>query len=123
MSMFAKKDLVKLAIVLIAGTALLSTVCFAAEKAPEAEQPKLVKVQGVVNVNKDANDLVTKVTVTTKEKVVYNVKLDEKGLELGKKMTGKEVEVEGTISKKGAQEWIIIESYKAVEKAPAPKTE
>jgi hypothetical protein len=116
--MLAKKDLVKLAILLIAGTALLSAVCFAAEKAPGAEQPKLVKVQGVVNVNKDANDLVTKVTVTTKEKVVYNVKLDAKGLELGKKMAGKEVEVEGTISKKGAQEWIIIESYKAVEKAP-----
>jgi hypothetical protein len=33
-------------------------------------------------------------------------------------MAGKEVEVEGTISTKGAQEWIIIESYKAVEKAP-----
>jgi hypothetical protein len=121
--MLVKKDLVKLAILLIAGTALLSAVCFAAEKAPGAEQPKLVKVQGVVNVNKDANDLVTKVTITTKEKVVYNVKLDEKGLELGKKMAGKEVEVEGTISTKGAQEWIIIESYKAVEKAPAPKTE
>jgi hypothetical protein len=119
--MLAKKNLVKLAVLLIAGTVLLSAVCFAAEKAPGAEQPKLVKVQGVVNVNKDANDLVTKVTVTTKEKVVYNVKLDAKGLELGKKMAGKEVEVEGTISKKGAQEWIIIESYKAVEKAPETK--
>jgi hypothetical protein len=121
--MLTKKNLVKLVIVLIAGTALLSAVCFAAEKAPGAEQPKLVKVQGVVNVNKDANDLVTKVTVTTKEKVVYNVRLDAKGLELGKKMAGKEVEVEGTISMKGAQEWIIIESYKAVEKTPAPAPE
>jgi hypothetical protein len=124
--MLAKKDLVKLAILLIVGTALLSTVCFAAEP-NTAEPPKLVKVQGVVNVTKDANDVITKVTVVTKDKVVYNVTLDVKGLELGKAMAGKEVEVEGTVSKKGIQDWIKVQSYKAVEKAPeaapAPKTE
>jgi hypothetical protein len=41
-------------------------------------------------------------------------------------MAGKEVEVEGTVSKKGIQDWIKVQSYKAVEKAPeaapAPKT-
>jgi hypothetical protein len=125
--MLAKKDLVKLAILLIAGTVLLSAVCFAAEPTPGVEPPKLVKVQGVVNVTKDANDVITKVTVVTKDKVVYNVTLDVKGLELGKAMAGKEVEVEGTVSKKAGQETIKVISYKAVEKAPeaapAPKTE
>jgi thymidylate synthase ThyX len=132
--MLAKKDLVKLAILLIAGTALLSTVCFAAEQAPGVEPPKLVKVQGVVNVTKDANEI-TKVTLTTKDKVVYNIVLNMKGLDLGKEMADKEVEVEGTVSKKGTQEWIRVRSYKEVEKAPeaaptpkpapkpAPKTE
>jgi hypothetical protein len=50
-------------------------------------------------------------------------------------MANKEVEVEGTVSKRGIQEWIKVQSYKAVEKAPeaapvpkpapkpAPKTE
>ena len=132
--MLVKKDLVKLAILLIAGTALLSAVCFAAE--PNlAEPPKPVKVQGMVNVTKDVNDVITKVTVVTKDKVVYNVALDVKGLDLGKAMANKEVEVEGIVSEKGTQKWIKVQSYKVVEKAPeaapapkpvpkpAPKTE
>ena len=125
--MLAKKNLVKLAVLLIAGTVLLSAVCFAAEPAPGAAvQLKMIKVQGVVNVTKDANEI-TKVTVTTKDKAVYEVVLNMKGLALGKEMANKEVEVEGTVSKKGTQEWIKVQSYKAVEKAaevaPAPKAE
>jgi hypothetical protein len=125
--MLTKKNLVKLAVVLIAGTALLSTVCFAAEPTPGAE-PKTVKVvQGFVTVTKDANNVINKVTLTAKDKVVYNVKLDTKGLELGKTMANKEVEVEGTISKEAGQETIKVMTFKAVEKAPeaapAPKPE
>ncbi|MFA5251271.1 MAG: hypothetical protein WC454_01630 [Phycisphaerae bacterium] len=119
--MLSKKNLVKLAIVLIAATVLSSAVCFAAEPAPGAEQPKAVKVQGMVNVTKDANEI-TKVTVVTKDKVVYNITLDTKGLELAA-MADKEVEVEGTVAKKGVHEWIKVQSYKAVEKAPATKPE
>lgn len=123
--MLAKKDLVKLAILLIAGTALLSSVCFAAEK---SEQPKMVKVvQGVVGVTKDANNVINQVTLTTKDKVVYNVVLNIKGRELGKTMVNKEVEVEGTISKENGQETIRVMTFKEVEKAPeaapAPKTD
>ncbi|MGA1980508.1 MAG: hypothetical protein ABSG99_08130 [Sedimentisphaerales bacterium] len=122
--MLTKKNLVNLAIVLIAGTALLSAVCFAAE--PNLAEPKPVKVvQGVVSVTKDANNVINKVTLTTKDKVVYNVKLDTKGLELGKTMANKEVEVEGIISKEAGQESIKVMTFKAVEKAaeaaPAPK--
>jgi hypothetical protein len=115
--MLTKKNLVSLAILLVAGTALLGAVCFAADQAP----PKAVKVvQGFVGVNKDANDVITKVTLTTKDKVVYDVVLNAKGLELGKKMASKEVEVEGTISKEAGQETITVMTFKAVEKAPAP---
>jgi uncharacterized lipoprotein YajG len=116
--MLTKKNLVKLAILLIAGTALLSSVCFAAEKAPGAEQPKVTKVQGVVGVAKDASGAITAVTLTTKDGVVYNVTLDESGKKLGEEMADKEVEAEGTVSKIGDKEWIKVQSYKAVEKAP-----
>jgi hypothetical protein len=118
--MLVKKDWVKLAILLVAGTALLGTVCFAAEPAPAPAAPEMakpVKVQGMISVTKDANDVITKVTVTTKDKVVYNVTLDEKGKELGK-LANKEAEVEGTVSEKGMQKWIKVTSSKAVEKAP-----
>jgi hypothetical protein len=110
--MLTKKDLVKLAIVLIAGTAFLGAVCFA------QEQPPTVKVQGVVDVTKDAAGVITKVTLTTEDEVVYNVVLDAKGLELGQEMADEEVEVEGTVSKQDGQEWITVQSYKAVEKEP-----
>jgi hypothetical protein len=117
--MLTKKSLVNLAILLIAGTALLSAVCFAAEQTPGVEQPKLTKVQGVVNVTKDANDVITKVTLVTKDKVVYNVVLNLKGHELGKTMADKEVEVEGVVSTIGGENRIRVQSYKLVEKAPA----
>jgi thymidylate synthase ThyX len=89
------------------------------------ELPKTTKVQGVVNVTKDANDLITKVTLVTKDKVVYNVVLNMKGLDLGKEMADKEVEVEGTVSKRADQQWIRVQSYKQVEKTPPtpPKAE
>jgi len=115
--MLVKKDLVKLAILLIAGTALLSSVCFAAEEAPKAVKV----VQGVVTVTKDANNVINKVTLTAKDKVVYNITLDEKGKELGKTMASKEVEVSGTISKEAGQETITVMTFKAVEAAPVPK--
>ena len=36
-------------------------------------------------------------------------------------MANKEVEVEGIVSKEAGQEWIKVQSYKVVEKAPATK--
>jgi hypothetical protein len=116
-----KKDVVKLAILSIAAAALLSSVCFAADepKAPEQPKPDVVKVQGIVHVTRDANDVITKVTLAA-ETEVYNVVLDAKGLELGKTMKGKKVEVEGVVSKKNNQTWITVQSYKPAEEAPKP---
>ena len=118
--MLTKKSWVNLAILLIAGTAFLSAVCFAAEQTPGVEQPKTTKVQGTVNVTKDANDMITNVTLVTADKVTYHVIQNAKGQELGKEMAGKEVEVEGTVTKRGEKEWIRVLSFKEVEK-PAEK--
>jgi phage-related protein len=115
--MLTKKNLVNLAILLIAGTMLLGSVCFAAEQSPRMEQLKVVKVQGVVNVIKDANDVISGVTVVTEDEVVYNVVLNAKGLELGKEMADREVEVEGVVSNQDGQNWIEVHSYKQVEEA------
>jgi hypothetical protein len=119
-NMLTKKSLVNLAILLIAGTAFLGAVCFAAEQTPGVEQPKTTKVQGTVNVTKDPNDpnVITSITLVTAEKVTYHVRLNAKGLELGKEMAGKEVEVEGIVTKVGEKEWIRVLSFKPVEKAP-----
>jgi flagellar basal body-associated protein FliL len=110
-----KKNLVWLAVVLIAGTALLGAVCFAAEKAPA----EMVKVQGVVGVTKDASGVITAVTLTAADGVVYNVTLDDNGKKLGEEMADKKVEVEGTISEKDDAKWITVQSYAAEAAPPA----
>lgn len=117
--MFVKKDLVKLAVMSIAAAALLISICFAADETQAVEQPEpdVVKVQGVVNVTTDANDVITKVVLVA-EKEDYNVVLDAKGLELGKMMEGKKVEAQGVVELKGSELWLTVQSYKAVEEAP-----
>jgi hypothetical protein len=119
--MFVKKDFVKLAILSIAAAALVSSVCFAAEaeRPKPAPKPEVVKVQGVVNVTKDANDAIIKVVLVAAEKN-YNVVLDVKGLELGA-MDGKKVEVEGIVAKKVDELWITVQSFKEVVEAPKAK--
>jgi hypothetical protein len=109
-NMLTKKNLVNLAVLLIAGTALLSAVCFAAGEKAAAEP---TKVQGLVSVTKDANGAITAVTLTTAEGAVYNVTLDENGMKLGKEMADKKVEAEGTVAQKDGAEWITVVSYKA----------
>jgi hypothetical protein len=120
-NMFVKKDLVKFAVLSIAIAALLSTMCFAADEPKAAPKPDVVKVQGIVNVTKDANNVVTKVVVVA-EKEIYNVVLDAKGLDLGKTMDGKKAEIQGTVAKKGTELLLTVQSFKAVEVAP-PKPE
>ena len=121
--MFMKKELVKLAILSIAATALMASIGFASDGIQLAKQsePEAVTVQGVVNATTDANNVITAVTVVTKEGVVYNVVLNAVGLELGETMNGEEVEVQGTASKQDEQNWIDVHSYKPVEKASEPE--
>ena len=107
--MVTKKNLINLAVLLIAGAALLSAVCFAGEEAA-AES---TKVQGLVSVTKDADGAITAVTLTTAEGAVYNVTLDENGMKLGEEMADKNVEVEGTVAEQEGQETITVISYAA----------
>ncbi|MDD5327254.1 MAG: hypothetical protein PHY02_05510 [Phycisphaerae bacterium] len=96
--MFTKKNLVMLAVVLIAGAALL----IAGES---------VKVQGLVGVTTNAEGVITAVTLTAQDGVVYNVTLDEQGLKLGTDMADKNVEVEGAVVDNDGQNWITVQSY------------
>lgn len=95
--MFTKKNLVMLAVVLIASAALL----IAAET---------VKVQGLVGVTADAEGVITAITLTNADGAVYNVTLDEQGLKLGE-LADKKVEVEGTIAETDGQNWITVLSF------------
>jgi hypothetical protein len=110
--MLTKKNLTTLAVLLIAGTALLSTVCFAGDTCP-ASATESVKVQGLVGVTKDADGVITAVTLTTADGTVYNVTLDENGMMLGEEMADKKVEVEGAVSEKDGQKCITVQSYTA----------
>src|SRR3989304_3667772 len=73
------------------------------EKAPET-----VTVVGTVSVVKDANGVITAVKLMAKE-AMYNVELDKEGLKLAD-FDGKEAEVQGTVSKKGEENWITVVS-------------
>jgi hypothetical protein len=108
-NMVTKKNLVNLAVLLIAGTALLNVVCFAGEECT-AES---TKVQGLVSVTKDVDGSITAVTLTTAEGAVYNVMLDENGTKLGTEMADKNVVVEGAVAEQDGQKTITVISYAA----------
>jgi hypothetical protein len=120
--MLTGKKMVGVVLLAVCLSIVVSSVGFAADPnapaQPAPEEPKMLKVQGMVNVVKDANNVITAVTVKAKE-VVYNVVLDKKGLELGEKMANKEAEVHGTIVKKDGKESLKVVSYKPVEEKPA----
>ena len=121
--MFTGKKLVGVVLLAVALSVVINSVGLAADSnapaQPAPEEPKMLKVQGMVNVVKDANNVVTAVTVKAKE-VTHNVMLDKKGLELAEKLAGKEAEVNGTIVKKDGKDWLKVLNFKAVEK-PAEK--
>jgi hypothetical protein len=86
-------------------------------KKPEAAPrlPVTVKLEGTVSVTKDSNDVVTSIKLTTANKTVYHVTLDEKGKELSG-LNGKEVEVRCVITEKNDQKWIKVHEFRLVEK-------
>jgi hypothetical protein len=104
---------------------LLSSVAYseAPKEAPAPEKPKPVevKLEGTVSVVRDANDNITSVKLTTTLKGVYEVMLNTTGLELGKTMDGKKVEVEGIVSHKDGEKLVDVKSFKPVAEKPAEK--
>lgn len=105
--MSAKKQKMGIVFLAMLTTALLASNCFAAEG-------ETVKLQGVVSVIRDANDVITSVQLTT-DAVTYNVELDEKGKELGENMEGQKAQVEGVVSEKDNQKWLKVLMFSPVE--------
>jgi hypothetical protein len=104
--MFAKRQRMGIALLAMLVTALLASTCFAAEG-------ETVKLQGVVSVTRDANDVITAVQLAA-DAGTYNVELDAKGLELGE-MDGQKVEVEGVVSEKDGQKWLTVLMFTVAE--------
>lgn len=93
--------------------AMLTTTLLASTSFAEEAKVETVRLEGFVSVVKDANDAITSVRLFTDEDI-YNVVLDEKGLELGSKMEFSEVEVEGIVSEKGDQKWLKVLTFKEI---------
>ena len=104
--MFVKKQRVGILLLAMLTTAILASTCFAAEG-------ETVKLQGVVSVTRDANDVITAVQLAA-DAGTYNVELDAKGLELGE-MDGEKVEVEGVVSEKDGQKWLKVLMFTVAE--------
>lgn len=112
----------KVMIVLGVAVVFMAANVFAADanapkpkKAEAPSAPAVVSLEGTLNVVKDANKVVTSITLATTSKVVYHVTLDEKGKELGN-LEGKEVKVKCVVSEKDGQKWIQVHEYQQVEK-------
>lgn len=114
--MLSAKRMLGLVVLVMVATVVLSSVGFAAVDANKpAVVPQKVALQGTVSVAYDANDVITSVSLTA-DGTVYNVVLDEKGIELGKEMANEEVKVKGVVSETDGQQWITVRIFKAVEK-------
>ncbi len=81
-------------------------------------EPETVTVQGTVSVEKNAVGVITTVMLMTEDEEIYNVILDEKGMELGSKMEGKKVEVQGIVMEK-EEMWIKVVSCKEIKQDEA----
>jgi hypothetical protein len=109
--MLTTKRMIGMVLVAAAATVLMASVVLADANAPPKPEPKPpVKIEGMVSVIKDANEI-KEIKVTTKDKGVFNVVLNEKGKELGKMMAGKEVVVHGTVTEKNGEKWIDVHRF------------
>jgi Rieske Fe-S protein len=109
--MLTTKRTIGMVLVAAAATALMASVVLAEANVPAKAPPKpLAKIEGAVSVVKDANEI-KEVKVTTKDKGVFNVVLNEKGKALGTRMAGKEAVVHGTVSEKNGEKWIDVHAF------------
>jgi hypothetical protein len=106
---------VSLAVIVLAGSMALAAG--APESGTEPNAPEYVRVQGQVQVVKDANDIVVEVKIAAKD-TVYNVVLNEKAKEMASTMENKEVSVRATLTEKEGQKWLEILSYRPVPEKP-----
>ena len=115
-----KKVLVTVCVAMAA--IVLSAAIASAEEAKPAPAPEpgIVKVVGTVSVARDADNVITGVTLTTQDNVAYSVRLNQKGVELGEQMDGKQAEVNGVVKEKDGRKMINVISFKPVEAPQEP---
>ena len=109
--MSTRKQLIMVVCLAMTMTLAIGVVSLAAEDS----ESNVVTLQGVVDTYVDANDIIESVQLTTSEDIVYEVVLDEKGIEFGENMDGEKVEVKGIVTEKDEQKWIKVQSFKAIE--------
>ena len=107
--MLTTKRMIGMVLVAAAVTVLMASVVLADANAPAKPEPT-VKIEGTVSVVKDANEI-KEIKVTTKDKGVFNVVLNEKGKALGERMAGKEAVVHGIVTEKNKEKWIDVHRF------------
>jgi uncharacterized protein YdeI (BOF family) len=105
--------------------AVVSNVMAADANQPKGTQKVKSKdtgsVTGVVTVVKDNDGNIAEIKVTARGTIIYKVALDEKGIELGKTMADKRVNIEGAIEKKGDVQWVTVKTFSEVKAKPKAK--
>ncbi|MGA2071039.1 MAG: hypothetical protein ABSG97_06785 [Sedimentisphaerales bacterium] len=88
--------------------------------AADANQPKRTPretpkenslVIGIVTVVKDNDGNIAEIKVKAHRDLIYQVVLDEKGMELGKTMADKRARIEGLIEIKGNVHWLTVKTF------------
>lgn len=105
--MLAKKHTIGIALLAMLTVVLLASNCF-------AEDGEEVRVKGVVSVTRNADDVITSVTLA-EDATTYNIVLDEKGLELGENMDGQEADIDAFLTEKDGQKWLKVIAILEVE--------
>jgi len=75
-----------------------------------------VTLTGKLTIAEDDDWNIVAVKLTLNNGAVYNVVLNETGLELGDKIARKTVEVTGAASEKDGEKWLTVLTYKEVKK-------
>ncbi|NQT53627.1 hypothetical protein HQ576_16335 [bacterium] len=89
--------------------------------APRPPTPSRIKLYGNVAAERDKDGKVTKLTLTSVNRVEYRVALDEIGLKLAAEMDGKRAQVLGTyVVEEGARS-LTVQSYGVVQKEDPKK--
>jgi hypothetical protein len=76
-------------------------------------------VIGIVTIAKNNDGNFTEIKVKVTKELIYQVVLDEKGIDLGKTMADKRARIEGTIETKGDVQWLTVKTF-GEPKAGAP---
>ena len=104
--------------------AIVSNVMAADANSPKGtpkEKPKDNPIIGIVTVVKDNDGNITEIKVKVHRELIYQVVLDEKGIELGKTMAERRARIEGTVDIKGDVHWLTVKTFGEVKAKPAAR--